>query len=177
MLLPICTYATLSACVAQVSSMSSLSERSWFGSMSAGTPAGYDFSQILSIYAPSTILLKKRLEPPPKRVQHQRLAASIRGHPVLLHERGVECDLPQQEWHERQVVLFCDFGIHVRELGRVTRTIVRRYADPDEQHARAGRLGELHHFREIFLRGGKRQAAQAIVRADFENHHAGLMNL
>ena len=58
MLFPICTYAMLSACAAQVTSRSSFSERSWFGSMSAGTPAGYDFSQILSIYAPSTILLQ-----------------------------------------------------------------------------------------------------------------------
>src|SRR5882757_4261301 len=130
MLLPICTYAVRSACAAQVVSRSSFSERNWFGSMSAGTPCGYDFSQILSIYTPSTILLKKRLEPLPDRIEHQRLTAGVRMQTVLLHECGVERDLLEQEWHERQLVLFGDSGIHVGELGRVTRTVVRRYTDP-----------------------------------------------
>ncbi len=74
------------------------------------------------------------------------------------------------------MVLFGDSGIHVGELARVTRTVVWRYTDTYEQHACAGRLGKLHHFREIFFCRGARQAAQAVVRAYLENHHAGMMN-
>ena len=77
------------------------SERNWLGSMSCGTPGGYDFSQMLLHVQRSSSGLQLR----PDVLEHARLAQRIGMKAVGLHEAGIERDASSRNGTQRHLVL------------------------------------------------------------------------
>ena len=96
---------------------------------------------------------------------------------VLLHELGMQRDAVEQERDERDVELRRELRVHGRERARVRRPVVRRNLHAGEQHARAVRLAELDHLREIRAQRRDRLAAQAVVAAELDHDERRRMRL
>ena len=96
---------------------------------------------------------------------------------IGLEECHVLAESFEQVRHERRFPGLRDVGEERIEIPRVAGTIVRRNAHPDDEHFRASRLGGSDHRVEIRARRVERLAAQRVVAAQLDHHHAGAMLL
>jgi len=86
----------------------------------------------------------------------------------------VGADAFEEGGDERDLVFGGEVLVQRFELRDECRTVVRRQRHAGEDDARAGALELLYHAREVGLRDGEGDAAQAIVAAEFEHDDGGL---
>ena len=89
---------------------------------------------------------------------------------VVLHQLRIFRDAFDEKGKQRQFELLRQAEIVFLERLGVTRPVVRRNPDSREQCAPAVRLDQADHRGEIVANGLDRNAAQAVVAAEFEDH-------
>lgn len=75
-----------------------------------------------------------------------------------------------EEGQERRTVALRDLGERGFERRRVLGTVVGRHSHADQQHPRPGAAREIDHRTEVLLHLRHGEAAQAVVRAQLEDH-------
>src|ERR1019366_3035094 len=100
---------------------------------------------------------------------HVARARGVRVYAVALHEVVVGADAFEQGGDERQLIFGGEVLVQGFELRDECGTVVRRQRHAGEDDARAGALELLYHAREVGLRDGEGDAAEAVVAAEFEH--------
>jgi hypothetical protein len=98
-------------------------------------------------------------------------------HAVILEVAAIGSDIFQKERHEGDVGLLGHIDESLVELVGVALAVVRRYTHAQKQHFRAGGAAGLDHGEEIVLHRFDRQRTQAVVAAQFQNHHVRVVAL
>jgi hypothetical protein len=95
---------------------------------------------------------------------------AVRMNSIGLHPFGMLIHMQQQERHISEVKLLSQIGEHGREGFHVIGSVVRRERDAEQHDRDAGVLELLDHFLQVLSSGLDRNATQAVVTAELENH-------
>ncbi|KAG1239993.1 hypothetical protein G6F68_018095 [Rhizopus microsporus] len=90
---------------------------------------------------------------------------------VSLEHRPVRCDTFHQEGHEPGVFVFGDRRKQLGEALRVVATIIGRNLPAHDQRLGIRFARCLGHGAQVLFGHGQRQAAQRVVRPQFQHHH------
>ena len=92
---------------------------------------------------------------------------------VVLHQGFVKGHTFHEELNPRYVKLPGKIAIDTLKCFGVSRTVIGRNADSEQNHRRPDCAAGLNHAADVGLHGIGRNTAQTVVAAEFENHHVG----
>src|SRR6202043_3868271 len=104
----------------------------------------------------------------PDIVQQQRLTLLIGMQSVGLHQAGHQRDVLEQERQQRDVVLVRQSLIHGHEAAGIALAVVGRQSQAQQQYRDVLAAQQRDHLLEVVAGLVERQAAQAVVGAQFE---------
>ncbi len=111
----------------------------------------------------------------PDILQHFLLRLGVGMNPVRLHELAVGRNTLENEGHQRHPLLGRDFPVDALEPFSVAFAIVRRKPHTDQQDPRMAGLSFRDHRADVMFHLIEREAAQAVVTAEFDDDYRGLM--
>src|SRR5882672_423817 len=120
---------------------------------------------------PGCGLLEERPQRLPDALEDQRLRLLVRMDAIGLKVLRLLGESFQQKGQQRDLVALAHVGERALEAAGVVLAVVRRQLHSDEQYARAAFPRVLDDRAEVGLHLAKRQPAQAVVRAEFDDHH------
>ncbi|EEF26682.1 conserved hypothetical protein, partial [Ricinus communis] len=95
--------------------------------------------------------------------------------PVGLEQLRLVGHAVEHERHQRRLDVLAQRAVHGEKLVGIVAAIVGRHAHADQHHLGVGLGGGLAHGAQVGLGGRHRQAAQAVVGAQLDDHDVGLV--
>lgn len=118
-----------------------------------------------------------RCQDRPHVFQHPRLRRCSGMEAVGLHQRGIKGDALQQERQQCRVVLAREASVNSAQAIAISRAVVHRQLDAEQQHLRGRAAALRDHRREVRTDFRERQPTQAVVGAQLQDHERGTVLL
>ena len=94
---------------------------------------------------------------------------------IVLHELRIQRDAFEQKRQQRRLELRAQVPIHGTQPVAITRAVVDRDLDADQQHFRTGCLAQLDDVFEVSACYFQLQAAQCVVGTEFDDDQCRMM--